>query len=176
MNLEPLNLDALDAAGVAAMLGLERLPSEGGFFRRVAEGAPILVGDTAGRRRWSLIHALFTPVQFSALHRLAVDEIWCFLAGDPLETVRLHPGGRGERVRLGRNRAGGARLTDVVAAGVWQGARVAPSGRWALVACTCVPEFRWEDFELGSRMELVAQFPAWGDAIAGFTRPSSAAT
>jgi len=117
-----------------------------------------------------MIFALFTPAGFSALHRLAVDELWIFQAGDPLELWCLSGDGRATTTTLGPDLAAGQRWQAPVAAGLWQGARVADGGRWALVTCVTVPEFRWEDFQLGDRAELVARFPSRADEIRRLTR------
>jgi uncharacterized protein len=156
------------AEEVVRLLALEPLPHEGGFFRRTAESPHYLPTPTGERRRvYSVIYALFTPEQFSALHRLATDEIWCFHAGDPLESLRLYTDGRVEWVRLGLDVAAGERPHDIVGGGVWQGTRLVAGGRWALVTCTVAPEFRWEEFELGERRELARRFPgAQGDILA----------
>ena len=58
----------------------------------------------------------------------------------------------------------------MVAAGVWQGSRVAAGGAWALASCVVAPEFRWEDFELGERAALAASYREFGDGIAALTR------
>lgn len=156
------------------LLDLQPLEREGGFFRRTAEG-PVSGGPACGadsgapRRAWSAIYALFTPEGFSALHRLAVDELWCFHAGDPLESLRLYPDGGAGWVRLGSG-AGGVRAQEVVPRGVWQGTRLVAGGRWALVSCLCVPGFRWEDFEAGRVAELAAAFPSHAAAIASLCR------
>lgn len=168
MDGRPLSPDIHTAAEVARLLGLEPLAEEGGFFRRTAESTTILPG---GRRAWSVIYALITPEGFSALHRLAADELWFFHAGDALESLRLHPDGRGEWVKLGLNPAAGERPQDVVPAQVWQGTRLARGGRWALVSCVVSPEFVWHDFELGERAALAAAWPAWAEDIGALTRP-----
>lgn len=157
------------ADDVIALLRLAPLPHEGGWFRRVGEGE-LRASDASGRRAWSSILALFTPDGFSALHRLVNDEIWCFHAGDPLVSLRLHPEGRGEIVTLGTDVTADERLHDVVRAGVWQGTRLREGGRWALVTCVVAPEFRWEDFELGSRAALHASFSTWSAEIEKLTR------
>ena len=156
------------AADVARLLGLQPLVPEGGFFRRVAEGP---ADGATGRRTWSTILFLVTPAGFSALHRMKADEVWCFHSGDALESLRLGPEGGVEWVRLGLNPAAGERAQDVVRGGVWQGTRLVAGGRWALVSCVVVPEFVWEDFELGERVELAARYPAFAAAIAELTRP-----
>jgi hypothetical protein len=154
------------AAEVVRLLKLEPLELEGGYFRRTAV-SPLIV--TPGRHAYSVIYALFTPDGFSAMHRLVADEVWCFQAGDPLESLRLPPGGGGW-VKLGLNPAAGERPQDVVPARVWQGTRLVPGGRWALVSCVVAPEFHWADFELGAPETLAAAYPAWAKEIRELTR------
>ena len=166
MDTQLLNPEHHTAETVVRLLRLEPLDREGGYFRRTAEGGP----DGSGRRAWSSIHSLLTPDGFSAMHRLTVDEIWCFHAGDPLELLQLRPDGSGGWVRLGANPAAGESLQVVVPAGTWQGARVAAGGRWALQSCVTVPEFDWAGFELGERAALVAAYPAWSAAVLALTR------
>ncbi len=170
MASRPLTPEHYSAGEVVRLLGLAPLEREGGFFRRTAESDAILPGGD--RRAWSAIYALFTPEGFSALHRLTAAEIWCFHAGDPLESLRLFPDGSSRWVTLGLNPAAGERPQDVVAAGVWQGTRLAPGGRWALVSCVVTPEFRWTDFELGGREALCAAYPDWAADIDALTRVS----
>ena len=159
--------DTHTAAEVVRLLQLEPLDQEGGYFRRTGESGTILPG---GKRAWSTIYFLVTPDGFSAMHRLAEDEIWSFHAGDPLESLRLRPEGTGEWVKLGLNLAAGERPQDVVPARTWQGTRLAAGGRWALVTCVVAPEFVLRDFELGARESLVAAYPALADGISALTR------
>jgi predicted cupin superfamily sugar epimerase len=173
----PLSPATHTAAEVIAQLGLQPLDQEGGWFRRTAESLVLLpaaalpAGYQGSRRAYSVIQALFTPEGFSALHRLMSDEIWCFHAGDALESLRLHPDGRGEWVRLGLAPHAGQRLQDIVGANVWQGTRLVSGGRWALVSCTVVPEFVWSDFELADGPALAAAYPVWAEGIRALTRP-----
>jgi hypothetical protein len=168
MDKKPLTPEHYPAEEVVRLLGLAPLEREGGFFRRSAESAALLPGGD--RRAWSAIYALFTPEGFSALHRLAAEEIWFFQAGDPLESLRLSPDGRSQWVKLGLNPAAGERPQDVVAAGIWQGTRLAPGGRWALVSCVVAPEFLWSDFELGGREALATAHPDRAADIRALTR------
>ena len=165
------------AADVIRIFGLEPLPHEGGWFRRIAAAEPAeRIGQRepapppSGRRAWSAIYALFTPAGFSALHRLASDEVWCFHAGDPMESLRLHPDGRGEWVSLGLDPAAGQRAQDVVRSGVWQGTRLRSGGAWALVSCIVLPEFTWAEFEAAGSDELARRYPNWADDIRALTR------
>ena len=168
MDTGRLSPDTHTAADVVRLLRLLPLELEGGYFRRTAVSGDVLPGGT--RRAWSAIHALFTPDGFSAMHRLAGDEIWCFQAGDPLESLRLRAEGGGEWVKLGLDPAANERPQDVVPARVWQGTRLVPGGRWALVSCVVVPEFVWTDFTLAGREALTAAYPAWTAEIRALTR------
>lgn len=167
MDLPRLTPDSYSAADVIALLDLQPLEREGGYFRRFAEGP---AGAESARPAYSSILFLITAEEFSALHRLAVDEVWCFLAGDPAEGVRLDPDGLGRWVRLGSCPAEGEQVTDVVRAGTWQGTKMVPGGRWALLAVTAVPAFDWQDFEPAGRDELAQLYPAFADTIGEFTR------
>lgn len=168
----PLTPENFTAPEVARLLRLEPLDQEGGCFRRSGESATILPG---GKRAWSMIYSLITAEGFSALHRLATDEVWCFHAGDALESLRLRPDGSGEWVRLGLNPAAGERPQDVVPAQVWQGTRLVPGGRWALASCVVIPEFVWTDFELGARAALRAAYPRFAEGIMALTREQTPA-
>lgn len=163
----PLSPDHLTAWEVVRLLQLEPLDHEGGYFRRTGESAAVL---PSGKRAWSMIYFLVTPEGFSAMHRVAEDEIWAFHAGDPLESLRLKPDGTGEWVKLGLNLAHGERPQDVVPAQTWQGTRLAPGGRWALATCVVAPEFRLSDFELGGREALCTAYPDFADGIRALTR------
>lgn len=172
MDSRALSPEHHTAAEVVRLLQLEPLELEGGFFRRTAESEQALPG---GRRTWSVIYFLFTPEAFSALHRLAADEIWCFHSGDPLESLRLKPGGGSEWVKLGLNLTAGERPQDIVRVHTWQGTRLVSGGRWALVSCLVVPGFVWEDFELGHREALTAMYPKQTAGIRRLTRTQPAA-
>ena len=168
MNTANLSADTHTAEEVARLLNLAPLVPEGGYFRRTAEAAEMLSGT--GRRAYSVIYFLVTPAGFSAMHKLESDETWCFHCGDGLESLRLTADGAGKLVRLGLDLAAGETPQDMVPAGVWQGTRLKPGGRWALVSCVVAPEFVWSEFTLGDRGELSAGYPAFAQEIAALTR------
>jgi predicted cupin superfamily sugar epimerase len=158
---------------------LERLPVEGILFRQIYR-SPDTIADVAASGRYArdkpagtCILAMFTddPDSFSVMHRLATDEIWHFYLGDPIEMLLLHPDGRGERVTLGHDFAGGQRVQFVVPRRVWMGARLIPGGAWALFGNTMAPGFTSADFEGAERAALIGQYPAEAEMIARLTRP-----
>lgn len=161
-----------DAAAIIRALGLAPHPKEGGYFRETYRAAEALPADVCGGRYKAVrsastaIYYLLTPSTFSALHRLATDEVFHFYAGDPVEQLRLHPDGRGEIVTIGNNLGAGQHPQTVVPRGVWQGARLATGGRYALLGCTVAPGFDYADYESANGPALAAQYPDFSAWIA----------
>jgi uncharacterized protein len=131
---------------IARLLGLERLPREGGLFRRTYADA-----------HSSVIYFMLITPDFSALHALDSVETYHWYAGSPLQMLLLHPGGQIEQPVLGPDVASGARPQVVVPAGAWQGS--SPLGEWTLAGTTVAPAFEWSAFHLGRRAELLAGWP-----------------
>ncbi|GAA1256692.1 cupin domain-containing protein [Pseudonocardia aurantiaca] len=142
---------------VAALLGLEPLPDEGGLFRR-----------THIDPHSSAIYYLLLAPDFSALHRLGATETYHWYGGAPLRLLLLHPDGGVAEPVLGPDVAAGQRPQIVVPAGTWQGS--SPGGEWSLVGTTTAPPFDWTHFELGERADLLARYPAAADRVAELTR------
>jgi hypothetical protein len=159
-------------------LRLEPLPEEGGLFRQTyladegiaREALPVRY--PSARRFGAAIYYLLTeePDSFSALHQLLTDEIYHFYSGDPVEMLLLHPDGRGESVILGPDFLHGQHLQFVVPRGVWQGSRLAPGGRYALLGTTMAPSYDDSDYTGGRRTQLTQQYPQWAERIAQLTR------
>lgn len=159
------------ARAIIAALQLQPLPGEGGFFRRTARTETV-----------SAILYLMTADNFSALHRLAQDELWHFHAGDAVEHVQFAArDGRAQIARLGTDVLAGDASQVFVPAGAWQGARIAAarSGAaprdaaahgYALLGCTVSPPWDERGFELGRRDALLRSFPAHAGWIEALTR------
>jgi hypothetical protein len=159
-------------------LDLRPLPGEGGMFRQTYV-ADERIGHSALPPRYltdkplsTAIYFLLTdaPDSFSELHTLPTDEIYHFYAGDTVEMFLLHPDGRGEQVRLGSNFMASEHVQFVVPRGAWQGSRLAPGGRWALMGTTMAPGYTASDYLGGSRAALAARYPRFADRIADLTR------
>jgi predicted cupin superfamily sugar epimerase len=116
------------------------------------------------------IYYMLTADTFSALHRLATDEIYHFYLGDPVEMLRLLPDGSVDTLTLGHNILQDMVLQATVNRGVWQGLRLAEGGRFALLGTTTAPGFDPEDYEHGDRDSLISAYPDARDLIAEFTR------
>jgi uncharacterized protein len=142
---------------IAALLGLEPLPDEGGLFRRTHIDA-----------HSSAIYFLLIAPDFSAMHRLTATETYHWYAGAPLRLLLLGGDGQVSEPVLGPDVAAGQRPQIVVPAGTWQGS--SSTGEWTLVGTTTAPPFDWEGFELGEQAALTTGYPAAAERIAALTR------
>ena len=158
------------------LLKLRPLPVEGGYFAETYRSelnlpANALPSSFAGERILSTaIYYFLTPDTYSALHRLRSDEIFHFYLGDPVEMLMLKGGGAAEAVILGLDILSNQRVQHVVPAGTWQGSRLAPGGKFALMGTTMTPGFDPQDYEQGDRDKLIACYPRYAPLIAMLTR------
>jgi predicted cupin superfamily sugar epimerase len=161
-----------------AHFDLQPLPEEGGLFRRTYAADEIIPLQglperyAAPKLFGSAIVYLLTSESdsFSALHRLPTDEFYHFYLGDPVELLLLYPNGDGQRVVLGPDVLNGQRVQFTVPRAVWQGSRLIPGGEYALLGTTMAPAYDDDDFELGPRETLLAQYPERAELIAALTR------
>jgi len=161
-----------EAAHIISKLGLKPLPDEGGFYASTWMSA---AKGSDGRATGSAILFLITPEDFSALHRLRMDEVWHYHAGDPGELVRLDPRDGTCRVAvLGPSVEADHVPQAVVPAGEWQGARILPGKAstrgWTLFGCTLSPAWDAGEFDLGNREALAREFPSHAGIIRALTR------
>ena len=147
----------MTADEVIALLGLEPLPDEGGMF-----------GQHYADAHSTAIYFLVRSGDFSALHRLTGPEIYHFYDGAPLQMLLLYPDGRIERPVLGVGLAEGERPALAVPSGIWQGSMT--TGEWSLVGTTMAPGFTADMFELGTRQNLVVEYPTAAREIEQLTR------
>ena len=165
----------MEADEVIRVLGLRPLPGEGGYFAETwrsaiaIPAAALPSGYQGPRSAGTAIYYLVARDACSRLHRLPGAEVFHFYLGDPVELLVLRPGGAGEVVVLGPGLQAGVRPQAVVPGGVWQGCRLVPGGRWALLGTTMAPGFDYEDREAGPRDALVAGWPAFADRIRALT-------
>jgi predicted cupin superfamily sugar epimerase len=160
----------LNPQQIISHFGLEPHP-EGGFYRetyRSAEelGREALPPRFKGNRVFgTAIYFLLEGTQFSAFHRIQADELWHFYDGCGLHIHVLHPGGRGEVLRLGSDLAGGYSFQHIVPAGCWFASKPVDEKKFSFVGCTVAPGFDFEDFELAQRKELLQEYPRYEDWI-----------
>jgi predicted cupin superfamily sugar epimerase len=166
----------LTAEQIRDLFKMQPLPVEGGYFAETYRSPltlpkqalpPSYSGD---RAMATAIHYLLTPDTFSAMHKLAGDETYHFYLGDPVEMLQLKPDGSGGAILLGQDIMAGMRLQHTVPGGTWQGSRLAPGGKFALLGTTLAPGFDSQDYEAGNREKLSALYPKYAALIALLTR------
>lgn len=165
------------AEQVIQKLGLVPLPEEGGFYKETFRSENMNIAasiygirSNGTRVATTAIYYLVTPEDFSALHRVASDEIFHFYAGDAVEMIQIDEGGNLTKHLVGSDIVNGQIPQVVVQKGVWQGLRLKKGGKWALLGTTVSPGFEFEDFELGKRSEIINQFPQHESDIREYTR------
>ena len=165
---------------IVKKLNLKPLPGEGGFYyetyRSETDVPSRLLGlDGKDTRHVSTaIYYLVTPESFSALHRVKSDEIFHFYAGDPVEMIQIDPNGNILRITIGSDIMNGEQPQVLVPKGSWQALKLRDGGSWSLMGTTVSPGFEFEDFELGSRDELLNTFPQLREDIIRYTREDKA--
>jgi predicted cupin superfamily sugar epimerase len=159
-----------------SLLNLVPLSIEGGYFAETYRSSEMisqecLQGRYSGSRSvGTAIYYLLDPGTFSEIHRVTSDEIFHFYLGDPVEILQLWPDGSGKRVLIGTDIESGMAPQLVVPHGVWQGARLAAGGKFALLGCTVSPGFEYADYESGSRQLLSDAYPEHREMICALTR------
>jgi predicted cupin superfamily sugar epimerase len=144
---------------------------EGGFYRETYRSREVVPTARGPRAASTAILFLVARESFSALHRIASDEVWHFHAGTPLRVVCIAEDGTRSDHVLGLDLARGERPQAVVPAGTWFGARLEPGDAdFALVSCTVAPGFDFADFELAERAALRSRFPEHAVIIDELTR------
>lgn len=155
----------ISADEIIELFGLQPHPEEGGHFVETYKSEELIskLGlperYLSERAFGSAIFYLLTPDTFSALHRLASDEIFHFYLGDPVTMLQLHPDGSSRVVTLGQDILKGQELQVVAPRGTWQGAFLNELGEFALLGCTVAPGFEYADYEAGDRETLLEQYP-----------------
>ncbi|MGB7602552.1 MAG: cupin domain-containing protein [Candidatus Sulfotelmatobacter sp.] len=163
-----------DAAYWIKRLSLEAHP-EGGYYRQTYRADLVLTKDalppefTGARAVSTAIYFLLEGEKFSAFHRLRSDEVWHFYVGSTLVVYVIDEHGRYSEILLGSDPDAGEALQAVVKAGCWFASRVRDGKSFALVGCTVAPGFDFADFEMGTREELVRDYPQHRKVIGRLT-------
>lgn len=120
---------------------------EGGFFVETFRSPHTVQPEDGRGTRSALTTILFLldtghAQGISRMHRVTSDEVWHFIAGDPLELTVLPE----DMAHAHGWPLDPANPVRVVPAGWWQAART--RGTWTLVGCTVGPGFDFADFKM----------------------------
>jgi hypothetical protein len=130
---------------------------EGGFYREVFRSTRRVQPYDARppRTALTLIYFLLVDGGHSRWHRVASDEAWSWVEGDPLDLARMDASlATFTRTTLGAP-AEGRDAAAVIAAGEWQAART--TGAYTLVTCAVGPGFEFADFAMLSDFPELAE-------------------
>ncbi len=143
------------AEALVRELGLQPHP-EGGFYREVFRSARRVQPFDArpARSALTLIYFLLADGGISRWHRVASDEAWSWVEGDPLELLRIPRALDGVSRQVVAAPGEGVEALAVVSAGEWQAART--TGAYTLVTCAVGPGFDFADFRMMSDDASVA--------------------
>jgi predicted cupin superfamily sugar epimerase len=143
---------------------LEPLPVEGTLFTSTYRSKQ---ESEWGKPYGTAMIALYCnePRSVSMFHKLPVDEIWHFYAGDPLRLVLLYPDGSSRDVIMGNDPLKDQHVQFVIPGGVWQAGHMLDGGRYSLFGCTMAPGFTDDMFEGGTREVLMNLYPERADDI-----------
>lgn len=161
----------MTADEIKRLLNLAPHPREGGSFAETWRAEETVQHESlpprypSARSAGTCIYYLLEPGTFSEMHRLASYEIFHFYLGDPVEMLQLAPDGAGRTVILGNDLAAGQCPQVIVPKFVWQGSRLVPGGKVALLGCTVSPGFDYADYEAGSAASLVPEYPKYAELI-----------
>lgn len=124
-----------------------------------------------GRRSaCTAIYYMLVGTQFSTMHRLRSDELWCYHLGAPLSIHLLTIEDGHTEITLGTDLEKGHRPQIVVPAGTWFGAKVGNPEAFSLMGCIMAPGFEFSDLEIGEREELIRRFPSQRSIIEELTK------
>ncbi len=149
---------------------------EGGFYKETYRSNGVITKNAldksfnGDRNYCTAIYFLLTSDNFSAFHRIKQDELWHYYAGSSLYVHVIDPKGNYKRYTVGINLAEDETPQLVVPAGCWFASSVKDIEAFSLVGCTVAPGFDFDDFELGERNILIAQFPEHEHIITQLTR------
>ncbi len=107
----------------------------------------------------SVIFFLLEPGQVSYWHKINQDELWFFHQGNPLEVHCISEDGMCSVVELGPLGLDNYRPQFLVEANTIFGSKMKGQDGYSLVSCVVAPGFKFEDFKLYSREELIHRFP-----------------
>lgn len=107
----------------------------------------------------SALYFLVTPKSPVRLHRIRNDQLYHYYLGDPLELFLLHSDGASERVIIGPDLRGGARVQLLIPGDTFHTARVLGSGQLFLGASTEWPGVVPADVEIGDLEQLAQNYP-----------------
>lgn len=145
-------------------LNLAKHP-EGGYYRSSFRASEDMAVRDVQRPIYTSIYFLLRSQDISHLHRLKSDELWYYHAGSSLTVHMIFPDGTYEAKKLGLKVEAGEVPQIAVPKNTIFGSSVEDAATFSLVGCMVAPGFDFEDFELFTQEELLADYPQHEEVI-----------
>jgi predicted cupin superfamily sugar epimerase len=145
-----------DLQAIIAALKLEPHP-EGGFYKEMHRSSAIVEAFAGPGKKsaYTSIHYLLSGKDFSAWHRIKSDETWYFHLGCDVLIYFFDGSKTLQTIQLGM---GSKILQATIPAHTWFAAKPMSEDSFCLVSCAVAPGFEFDDFEIGRREDLMAEF------------------
>mgnify|MGYP002528287561 FL=1 len=135
---------------------------EGGYFKEC-------LLEKEDRDLWSSIYFMLAKGEVSHFHRLKSDEVWYYHDGNALTIYMIDEEGKLTAAKLGLDLEKGEVPQVLVPKGMIFGSAMEEEG-FSLVGCMVSPCFKYEEFELFDRKELLEKYPEHREVILRLTR------
>ena len=143
----------MDLKKLIKLFGLSPHP-EGGFYREIFRSKDRIVFKNKEKSLCTHIYYLLVKDEISAFHRIKYLEMWHFYRGSSVIIHIIYPNGNYESKILGKNIEKGENPFIVIPAMSYQAAELKNKRGYALLGCTVVPGFEFEDFEIPEKDKL----------------------
>ncbi|MNU62013.1 hypothetical protein D3C71_512260 [compost metagenome] len=147
----------LPAAEVIKLFDLQPNTEEGGYFVSTYPLEGIVNPQCS-----AIYYFLDENSPRSLMHKVGSDMLYNFYDGEPVEVLLLYPKGRiqeSEVFIFSNDLAEGGQPMKVIPAGTWMGSRVKGRGSWSLMGVIMSPAFNPNEYFIGKRDELIAEYP-----------------
>lgn len=129
---------------------------EGGYYRQVYGN------DESGEKKISTIYYMLCDDDFSAFHRLhGMTEIWYYHAGECLDIYVIDANGE----LVVHHLSADDEMQVVIEPEQWFAAELPGKKGFSLVGCAVAPAFKFDNFELAKKEDLLREFPQHGAVI-----------
>ena len=140
---------------IVEKLGLQAHP-EGGFYKETYRSNQTIETDKNVFRNISTaIYFLLENENKSLFHRIKSDETWYFHLGCDVLIYFFDGSKTLQTIQLGM---GSKILQATIPAHTWFAAKPMSEDSFCLVSCAVAPGFEFDDFEIGRREDLMAEF------------------
>ena len=146
----------LEINSLIEALHLEPHP-EGGYYREMHRSQTIVyaVNSLEQKSAYTSIYYLLSGGDFSSWHRIKSDETWFFHVGCDVLIYYFDEKKLLQTFQLG---LASKNLQATIPANTWFSAKPLSESSFCLVSCAVAPGFEFNDFEIGSREELIEEF------------------